>query len=101
MADIYKGPARPPATRVHSPECHLWHPECARVRVNAMVKALERLEERYRTEEWERMPGEPQECGWCHRPTVEQHSDTCPFIVLDQYMLRGVWKGEEGDGESK
>jgi hypothetical protein len=95
---VYKGPARPAVHSVtHSPECHLWHPECAKVRVNALVLDLERLED------WAEQGfcGGVRQCDYCgyqwSAGTTPEHASTCPFIVLDQYMLRGVWKEEVGE----
>jgi hypothetical protein len=78
----------------HSPTCYLWHPECARVRVNAMVKSLEQLERN----QWVFRHGtEERQCLSCHRPASELHADTCPFAPLDKWQLRGVGR-EEGAG---
>ena len=84
----------------HSPECHLWHPECARVRVNALAKALEEAEVQTSFRDWGRGEATRRKCECCgviwSPPALPQHDADCPFIVLDQYMLRGVWRGEEG-----
>ena len=75
----------------HSPTCHLWHPECARVRVAVLVKSLE----------------EAEGLGMCacyYRewlgPNSPRHDAECLFRVLDKWQLRGVWKGEEEDSET-
>lgn len=84
----------------HSPECHLWHPECARVRVNALVKALEELERSAPYYNNDDGSVRVYACPACEREwtpgAAPQHDGDCPFAVLDGYLLRGVWRGEEG-----
>ena len=79
----------------HSPTCHLWHPECARVRVNALVKSLEQLEARGASH----LDGDMR-CAHCREwwdsAGLPRHKDGCPFAVLDKWQLRGGWKEEGG-----